>query len=276
MRLIDTKPKRFFAFGCSFTKHLWPSWSDIIALDLDIKDYFNYGRGGAGNQYIASTIIQAAIDHKITSEDLVIVCWTNVFRDDKWINGSWVTPGNISALDKNLSKENMSRTLEYLIKDSSIIGLAMGFLKETGCQVHHLSMCDLSHTLDQAQQDLSMAKWIDKEDEQHYNLIVEKFSPVYSKILPSFYSVAFNNSYKQLIECSYKSSNDYHPTVLTHLSYVQKVFDEHIFSFKTVESVNTINQFIQGCYSSDNKNTVIDSVQRANKLFVNRKKVYVI
>lgn len=276
MKLIDTKPKRFFAFGCSFTRYFWPSWSDIIALDLDINEYFNYGRGGAGNHYIANTIMQAAIDQKITSEDLVIVCWTNVFRDDKWVDGKWITQGNISALDKNLSKENMSRTLEYLIKDSSIIGLTMGFLKEIGCQVHHLSMCDLSQTLDQAQQDLSILKWIHERDEQYYKLIVEKFSTVYSNILPSFYSVAFNNSYKQLVNCSYISSNDYHPTVLTHLSYVQKVFDEHTFSPSTIESVNNINQFIQRCYSSDNKNTIIDSIQRANKLFVNRKRVYVI
>ena len=276
MKLIDSKPKRFFAFGCSFTKHLWPTWSDIVALDLTVDQYFNYGRGGAGNQYIANTIIQADIDHKITKEDLVIICWTNIFRDDRWADGKWITDGNISNLNRDLAKENMSRTIEYLIKDSATIGLAMGFLKEKGCQVHHLSMCDLSHTLDQAQQDLSIAKWIDENDEKHYNLIINKFNSVYSNILPSFYKVVFDNSFKKLIGSAYNYSNDYHPTTLNHLMYIQKVFDEHAFSLETLDSVKSIDGFIQNCYRVTNKNNIVDSLRRANKRFVKRNTTLVV
>lgn len=276
MNLIDSKPKRFFAFGCSFTSHYWPTWSDIIALDLEIDEYFNYGRGGAGNHYIANTIMQAAIDHKINKEDLVIICWTNIFRDDKWTDGEWITKGNISKFDRTLAKENMSRTIEHLIKDSAIIGLAMGFLKETGCRVHHLSMCDLSYTLDQAQQDLSIAQWIDEKDQKYYNSIIKKFDSVYSKILPSFYKVVFDNSFKQLVGSIYKQSNDYHPTTLNHLMYIQKVFDEHEFSLETLDSVKSTDGFIQNCFRTKNENNIVDALKRVNKRFVKRNTVCII
>lgn len=47
---------RLFAFGCSFTHYKWPTWADIVARDF--KVYENWGRGGAGNFYPYSALIE--------------------------------------------------------------------------------------------------------------------------------------------------------------------------------------------------------------------------
>ena len=65
-----------------------------LQMDLDIP-FYNYGQSGAGNQYIANMIAQANAVHKFAPDDLIMVCWTNVCREDKWHNGQWATPGNI-------------------------------------------------------------------------------------------------------------------------------------------------------------------------------------
>ena len=60
IELFSKKPTRIFTFGCSFTDYIWPTWANIIAYDLNIP-FHNYGRGGAGNQFIFNTIMQAEI-----------------------------------------------------------------------------------------------------------------------------------------------------------------------------------------------------------------------
>lgn len=86
--------KRFFAFGCSYTKYLWPTWADIIAEDLSIE-YHNYARPGFGNIAIQSEIIKADLEHKFDQDDLVIVIWSHWNREDRFINGQWQAHGNI-------------------------------------------------------------------------------------------------------------------------------------------------------------------------------------
>jgi hypothetical protein len=94
--------------------------------------------------------------------------------------------------------------------------------------------------------------------------------------LPSFYKVVLNNSFEQLISAAYNYSIDYHPTTLNHLMYVQKIFDEHEFSLETLDSVKSVNSFIQNCYRATNENNIVDSLKRANKRFVKRDTVFVV
>ena len=63
------KIKRFFSFGCSFTRYAWTTWSDIIAEELKVP-YYNYGGAGAGNQYIFNTVMQADAFYKFDENDL--------------------------------------------------------------------------------------------------------------------------------------------------------------------------------------------------------------
>jgi len=73
--------KRFFSFGCSFTRYWWETWADIIAFDLEIP-YYNFGYPGIGNTAITSYINYADSKYKFTKDDLIIVQWTSPFRHD--------------------------------------------------------------------------------------------------------------------------------------------------------------------------------------------------
>lgn len=76
---------RFFAFGCSFTKHTWPTWAHCSAelhRRMGVVDYtYNFGVGGASNKLIAHTVMLAHAVHNIDSEDIVYVQWTT---HDRW------------------------------------------------------------------------------------------------------------------------------------------------------------------------------------------------
>lgn len=84
-----TKYKRFFAFGDSFTNYYWHTWADIIGSEIPV--YQNWGLKGSGNHYIFNSIIECNQRHKFTEGDLVIVMWTGCTREDRYVNGQWLT-----------------------------------------------------------------------------------------------------------------------------------------------------------------------------------------
>jgi hypothetical protein len=77
--------KRVFTFGCSVTKHVWPTWADIVLHSAVIKGYsvFNMGLSGAGNKHIKDSVIQADEKYHFTEDDLILVMWTSWFREDR-------------------------------------------------------------------------------------------------------------------------------------------------------------------------------------------------
>ena len=93
--------KRFFAFGCSFTSFIWPTWADIIAHEFHAqgKEAYNFGLSGSGNENIMHSVIKAYHDYDINDDDLVIIMWTSWNRMD-YINGAyWAQWGNILRFD---------------------------------------------------------------------------------------------------------------------------------------------------------------------------------
>jgi hypothetical protein len=97
-----TKYERIFTFGCSFTRYYWATWADLIASEIPHVEHINYGRCGAGQQFIQAMISQALIKHKPTSKDLLAVMYTTHYREDRHMGTNehthepeWKTPGNI-------------------------------------------------------------------------------------------------------------------------------------------------------------------------------------
>lgn len=114
---------RFYAFGCSWTKHVWPTWADIIAYDLNIP-YENWGMSGSGNSAIQSRIHECDLQNSFTKKDLIIVCWSSWTREDRYIN-KWLSGGNIfnnSYYDESFIKKYWSWEND-VIKNSTIINL---------------------------------------------------------------------------------------------------------------------------------------------------------
>ena len=126
-----SKYKRFFAFGCSCTKYKWPTWADIIKEEINDVEYYNFGKIGLGNVFIANRVAEANKRFKFTESDLVMVMWTSFTREDRWFDGRWQGEGNI--FNQNLYPEPWVRKYAdpdgYLIQNYSTIELTKIYLE---------------------------------------------------------------------------------------------------------------------------------------------------
>ena len=235
MKLIENKPSRIFTFGCSFTNYVWPTWANILAFDLNLPLY-NYGRGGAGNQYIFNMLMQADNYFKFNSNDLVIVCWTNISREDRYFNGQWHTPGNIytqQTYDSNFIKRYADET-NHALRDLAVIKASYEFLKAKQITFHFLKILDLQ----QACQWNTINGTAD-------NRLYQQYQEYLDCICPSYYDVLWkgNVRYREeldRIEIDPRYQNG-HPMPYEHLHYLQAVFDKHKFSDYTINAVNNLN-----------------------------------
>jgi len=84
---------RLFTFGCSYTAYGWPTWADICGRTFDT--YINYGKSGAGNHYIVSSLIECDRVYNLTPNDTVLIMFSGSTRFDTLTHGSWGTRGNI-------------------------------------------------------------------------------------------------------------------------------------------------------------------------------------
>jgi hypothetical protein len=72
--------KRFFAFGCSFTK-CWeyPTWADYIGAEFDV--YRNFGMPGSSNGLIMQRFVESDLFYNFNSEtDFVMIATTGLGR----------------------------------------------------------------------------------------------------------------------------------------------------------------------------------------------------
>ena len=101
MNIDFSKYKRFIAFGCSFTRWRWASWSDCLRQEMPDAAYVNTARGGAGNPYISIMLNRMCRKCMFDEETLIGICWSTFYRDDTFDlqmpnkGIGWVTPGNI-------------------------------------------------------------------------------------------------------------------------------------------------------------------------------------
>lgn len=239
MKLINRPVRRLFAFGCSFTSYSWTTWPEIIAYDLDIP-FYNYGKSGGGNQYIANSIVQANAVHKFTKDDLIIVSWTNVCREDRWRKGSWVTPGNIYTqgfFDKQYIKE-WADPIGYMVRDLALINLVHNLIKNSGAQYHMLAMCDITRQVDQT----GVGYIVEEQCKDSYLKLCELYKTDIDHILPSFFAVLWNNDIyrnKLLVDQNEVGElfSDGHPNPRNHLAYLKSVFSGHQFKNETTDKV---------------------------------------
>lgn len=230
-KIIDRPIKRFFAFGCSFTAYNWPMWPDIVAYDIGVP-WYNYGRSGAGNYYIFNSLMRADNAHRLNENDLVMICWTNVVREDRYKDGIWYTPGNIytqQEYDEKYVKE-WADPYSYAMRDFGLIKATYELLEKRKVQFHFMKMC----SLDMANQ------WDSKDTITVINELKHEYDFYLSKINSSFYEVLWNNDIQNKIrlEKSLYGGNfiDGHPTPKESLIYLEKSFD-HNFSTSTNDVV---------------------------------------
>ena len=84
---------RLFTFGCSMTKYHYPTWADILGKNWE---YFeNWGRGGAGNQFIFNSIIECDQHNRFNESDTVLILWSALSRYDYYQFGQWLHESSV-------------------------------------------------------------------------------------------------------------------------------------------------------------------------------------
>lgn len=229
--------ERFFAFGCSFTNHIWPTWANIIAKDLDI-DFFNYGISGLGNVGIASRVLEADIKHKFNENDLILILWSNWTREDVYDDGRWLAGGNIfnnSYFDLHYLKKywNVSNSI---VKNSSAIISTNKILKNKIAFQGHMNPVGKAETPSKIYQNLN------SNEQRCWDFYIANIPCKENYFMES-------DLYQE-----YENLSDKHPTVLSHLNYVeQKIYKKLDLKLKnsTKEYFTSIDKKIS---SLQNKN----------------------
>lgn len=130
-----TKYNRVFAFGCSFTRYIYPTYADLISQECINSRFYNLGKTGAGNSLIAYRLAEANQRFKFDSNDLIVVMWTTAFREDRFVDRTWRCYGNVYNCD--YYDENFLRKYAdpngYMIKSCAAITLGNGFIKNLPC-----------------------------------------------------------------------------------------------------------------------------------------------
>ena len=224
-QLIHNKPKRIFTFGCSFTSYIWGTWANVIGAEFPEAEFRNFGRSGAGNHYIFNSIMQADAVYNFTHEDLVIVQWTNVCREDRYLpqRDGWLLPGNIYTQGEYDEKWVQKWFSEYgaYVRDFAFIYAANEHLKHK-TQFHFLQMMKIVDYTDQ---------WdLNRRTEHHDKIkkLADVYRPVLESIQPSFYEILWNNDiqkkFKQDRKIVNKDFQDGHPHIVEYYNYLKAVF----------------------------------------------------
>jgi hypothetical protein len=176
------KNKRFFAFGCSATSCNWPTWADIVARQYD--DYQNWALPGAGNSFIFYSVMEAIKRSHIDSSDTVMIMWTNIGREDRYVKGQgWITPGSI--YNQTVYSEDFVRDYAdptgYLIRDLAHLSAVKSLLDSIGCEYRFFTTVPFNVPDDNIFKVFSM-------DTKVTNLYREEIASV----APSIFEVVFN------------------------------------------------------------------------------------
>jgi len=195
---------RLFTFGCSFTNYRWSTWADCLAPEFD---YFeNWGQSGGGNLYIFNSLMEADQRHNFSIGDTVIVCWTNVMREDRYIIDRWQTLGNISTTPLYNPEYVKSHIDERgcLIRDVAMIKSVKFLLASKNLTWKFLSMVPLQEVHCYQETPITL-----------YPDVFELYQDVIQSILPSYREIVFQNGWKK--------TGDPHPTPAEHLAYLDAV-----------------------------------------------------
>lgn len=219
--------RRLFTFGCSFTQYFWPTWADILGREFD--HFENWGKLGGGNQFIFNSVIECSLRNKFTSDDTVAIMWTNVTREDRYIQDKWETHGNVFTT-YFYSPEFLHRYFDIkgcFVRDLAAIHATQNYLKSLGVNTIFLSMVPIKNYDQYTIAELGTVQ-----------PLFDLYKSCLDDIRSSVYEKVFNFKWRP-------KDQDMHPTPAEHLKYLEEVVPEIPISeanrlwTKALDSVNT-------------------------------------
>lgn len=247
--LDTTRYKRFFAFGCSFTNYIWPTWADIIGQQID--HYENWGKGGAGNQFIFNSLIECNRRHILNKDDLVIIMWTSCSREDRYVDNEWLVAASENREElygKKWMKKFGQQSKGLMIRDFAVIDAAQKLLDCFNCD--WLNLCSLPLvrfnfekaeqdikkdiiTLDEIEnrwctQQLSLSEGGSYRDNYLTDIdVIDLYYDIFTKIKKPLYEKVRKNKPRP-------NFGDQHPGPMESLEYLNEVIPNNISSIEYV------------------------------------------
>lgn len=237
--LEPQKYKRFFAFGCSFTEYKWPTWADFIGKDIEF--YENWGLNGRGNHFIFNSIIECDAKNHFTKDDLVIVMWSKIYREDRYHKNNWLVATENQMVD-NYGKDWVNKFAGdergNLIRDLAMVKAIQDFLNSRSCDWANLlwapivnlkpSSIDIVRFGFNKQQ--AIKYWADLADN-----LIDKNSSVDKFICPDVvntYRDIFVNFEKSMYGAGLhkEQAGDPHPLPKDHLYYLNYLWPNNTLS----------------------------------------------
>ena len=274
---------RLFTFGCSFTNYGWATWADIMGQEF--TEHQNWGQCGAGNLFILCSLMEAIQKESISKDDTVAIMWSSITREDRWINGEWITPGTVfnPGSTDMFSEEWLKKyadPLGYLIRDLALVSAAVLSLEKIGCKYHMLSMMPFDVPSEVSETFLKKIKskfnlWsgaitntIEKELDKKKDDVMSMYSDMIDKIRPSVFEVIFNRDWY--------SRKGFKQQTWAELSYRENIktwaphwppYEEFIKG--EVDDANVLDE-IKQCYDIEDIQSFITEIKR----FENRDDVH--
>jgi hypothetical protein len=216
-----------FAFGCSFTEYVWPTWADIVGQSFDY--YENWGLAGSGNYLISSRVLECHQVNKLTANDTVFVMYTSIPRID-FYTSAWTRNGNIFnahslPYEQQWRDNNWSFTQGFYntwmaIKQTKIL------LDSIGCNYKFMKAFDISPTVGHELQQFNPPV----QEQEFYKEYVDDIDSYFGQEPNMLTWLQQNRQFKPYV---FKKSNagdnwvDYHPTVKHHELWCRLYLSEY-------------------------------------------------
>lgn len=146
MKNIDQKKNynRLFAFGCSLTRYMYPTYADILGQHYDNAEYINLAKPGSGSIVLMSRLTQAHRYFKFNKDDLIVIMYPSFTREDRFLKYHWECWGNVftsGTFDYNFLRKYGDVT-HYMLRDLASVDLIRTFLKTLDSNVVELMSVD--------------------------------------------------------------------------------------------------------------------------------------
>lgn len=227
--------KRLFTFGCSFTQYWrWPTWADALGRQSELFE--NWGICGGGNAQILYNLVECDQRTHLTSNDTVMIMWTNTSREDRYVKDRWFEGGNIYwSAGSQVPVEyvrKFSCERGYLIRDLAVISATKKLLDGIGCQYRFFSMVPLQ----QSNRDNQLGE--DPQNAYQLEDVYDLYHDLLDHIEPSVLETVFSGSWftgTGIPDDFDPRRRDFHPTPMEHLQYLDKVAPDLVLAPETRE-----------------------------------------
>jgi hypothetical protein len=251
--LDPKKYKRFFAFGCSFTNYYWPTWADIIGQDIPV--YENWAERGAGNYFIFNSVMEAHARYQFNKDDLIIIMWSTIAREDRYSNGHWLhdtTMTQAKTYGTDWFNKYGTDIRSFLIRDLAYIKSIHTVLESCQCDWENFTLhpiTNINHDkekeagidIDSLSEEEKFDYWVKAFDDlcdgkgvDHllaFKDVVEVYRDVFLKINKSLEGRWSHKHHKSRLV----PNNDGHPTPLEALNFLDDVWPNNSLSSNSRE-----------------------------------------